>query len=730
MLSIYLVLNCLIVIAFLLAGGLAIAKNSRATLNRLFFGFIIAISAWVLANYFSNDFSISQNAALVANHLTLFMPGIVLVFLLNFAVLLTDGRPLSRRWLSVSTISLAINSLALTPLVAESIHRQGEVYAITFGPAGVLYFLALLCNMVLIVTVLVKGRRQAVDEQKQRVNALLWGVVALLGVNLATNTLLPALGGAFALTNIGPLSSVFVIYALWYSIVKHQLFDIRFVVARALAYTLSLGSLALIFLVGTYVLTSVFFQYQEADSEALRLIYTLEAVALALIFPQFKRFFDRSTNHVFYRDAYDTQQLLDELNKVLVSNYELAPLLRRSATVIGEHLRPQFCTFIIRNAEGRLVRVSGDPNAAGLTEKDETSLRSLITKLRRRVVVTSELSGSNNDLQKLLATHDVAIAIRLTPVLREEGMGYLLLGTKKSGNAYSQQDIAVIQIIANELIIATQNALRYEEIEHFAATLQDRVTEATRKLRRSNEKLKALDEAKDDFVSMASHQLRTPLTSVKGYISMVLEGDAGPINATQRKLLEQSFVSSQRMVYLIADLLNVSRLKTGKFIIAPTPVNIAEVVEQEIGQLTETAASRQLTLTYQKPATFPSLMLDETKTRQVIMNFVDNAIYYTPAGGHIQVQLVETPTSVEFRVVDDGIGVPKSEQPHLFTKFYRAGNARKARPDGTGLGLFMAKKVIVAQGGAIIFNTEENKGSTFGFVFSKAVSGIPGNPGT
>jgi signal transduction histidine kinase len=174
------------------------------------------------------------------------------------------------------------------------------------------------------------------------------------------------------------------------------------------------------------------------------------------------------------------------------------------------------------------------------------------------------------------------------------------------------------------------------------------------------------------------------------------------------------------MVYLIADLLNVSRLKTGKFIIEAAPADIAEIVEQEMSQLKATAASRNLVLTYKKPKNFPMVMLDETKTRQVIMNFVDNAIYYTPAGGHINVKLEQTPHTIEFRVVDNGIGVPKSERPHLFTKFYRAGNARQARPDGTGLGLFMAKKVIAGQGGSIIFESKEGKGSTFGFVFSKS----------
>ena len=102
------------------------------------------------------------------------------------------------------------------------------------------------------------------------------------------------------------------------------------------------------------------------------------------------------------------------------------------------------------------------------------------------------------------------------------------------------------------------------------------------------------------------------------------------------------------------------------------------------------------------------------------MNFTDNALYYTPTGGHITVSLEDKGSTVEFKVVDDGIGVPKSEQHHMFTKFYRAGNARKARLDGTGLGLFMPKKVIVAEGGAVIFHSEEGKGSTFGFSFPKA----------
>jgi len=320
------------------------------------------------------------------------------------------------------------------------------------------------------------------------------------------------------------------------------------------------------------------------------------------------------------------------------------------------------------------------------------------------------------------ATGDIARFRQRTPLqamylvklmARRRLVGVLVVGLDSVPQA-DQSSTRLIDSISESIGVALDNKLLFEENQS-----------VLRQLKVSNAKLLALDEAKDDFISMASHQLRTPLTSVKGYISMVLEGDAGDVTPKQKEMLGQAFVSSQRMVYLIADLLNVSRLRTGKFVIETAPTNLAKIVEEELSQLYETAKARSLTLEYKKPKDFPELLLDETKTRQVIMNFVDNAIYYTPSGGHIIVTLTETPQSVELRVKDDGMGVPKSDQHHLFTKFYRAGNARKARPDGTGLGLFMAKKVVIAQGGSLIFESKEGQGSTFGFSFSKAKNAPP-----
>lgn len=247
--------------------------------------------------------------------------------------------------------------------------------------------------------------------------------------------------------------------------------------------------------------------------------------------------------------------------------------------------------------------------------------------------------------------------------------------------------------------------------------LRTGIQQKTKLLERANAKLVALDETKDDFISMASHQLRTPLTSIKGYISMIIEGDAGKITDDQKKMLDQAYASSQRMVYLISDLLNLSRIRTGKFTIEAKPINLSNLIHQEIEQLQILSSNHGLKLTHSLDSSVPYLDLDETKTRQVIMNFIDNSIYYTPSGGSIHVELKQTPRTVSFTVTDTGIGVPKSEQHQLFTKFFRAHNARRARPDGTGLGLFMAKKVIIAQNGSLIFRSKEGKGSTFGFIF-------------
>ncbi len=514
-----------------------------------------------------------------------------------------------------------------------------------------------------------------------------------------------------AIQFLGPLSILLMASFITYSITRHKLFDIRAAVARTVAYALTILLLVSFFFVISSALVG---RYVNNDSLE-RLINAFILIVFIFLAQPLKSVLDKLSNSFFYRDAYDFQTVLNNAGDILLSTIDVEKLAQSISKTLQDALKSNSAGYFLtpERSNGKQFYATAD-----------ISIEALIPGISRAVshaddaIVVTGFTG-NKQLRDDLAAHDIEMLTALRT--KDRTIGWLFMGSKRNGSMYTETDVRLFSIVSHTLAIALENALRFEEIQQFNITLQQKVDDATKQLRRTNEKLKQLDETKDEFISMASHQLRTPLTSMKGYVSMVLEGDAGKITGTQRKLLDQAFVSSQRMVYLIADLLNVSRLRTGKFIIENKPTNLAEVVDTEISQLIETAKGRGLELTYSKPKDFPTVMLDETKIRQVIMNFADNAIYYTPSGGHIQVNLADKGDSIEYTVVDDGLGVPKTEQHHLFTKFFRAGNARKARPDGTGLGLFMAKKVIVAQGGAIVFKSDEGKGSTFGFSFAKSV---------
>ncbi len=707
-------------VANLSIGLLSYLKNYRNLTHKLFGLLTVSLVGWTSANYFSLASHDASTIFLAVRLILLFV-----VLQNTFFFLFVSAYPGNLVHLKPKVIWVytAFSALVLAFGAWPGFFSDYKVTATSISPqASPLIGLFILHTLVSIgggIGRLLHRYTHSLGLARNRFKFLLFASSVLLLLAPLTSFVLPVVFDIKAFIPLAPIYTLVFAVIIAYSMVKHQLLDFRSLVAKALAYFLSIGFVGLVSSVLVFSIFSLILDARTVDIK-LRIAYLLVAILIGFSFQPIKHFFDRLSNRFFFRDAYDPQQFLDQLNQIFVSNIELEALLEASSKVINDNLKAGFCTFLINATAYDPVRLIGDPKIFDASLPD--ALNKLTPRLHTKVAITDYLEKDQAELKKLLAGNNIAVLVRLVTTLDYElkGIGYLALGTKKSGNLYSKQDSQLLDIIANGLVIAAENALRFEEIEKFNITLQDKVDVATNRLQKSNDKLQALDETKDEFISMASHQLRTPLTSVKGYLSMVLEGDAGEITEMQRKLLDQAFVSSQRMVYLIADLLNVSRLRTGKFVIEPVPTNLAEVIEGEVKQLRDTAKSRGLTLTYDKPKTFPVVSLDETKIRQVIMNFMDNAIYYTPSGGHIKVELKDTGKTIEFTVQDDGMGVPPHERHHLFTKFYRAENAKKARPDGTGLGLFMSKKVIIAQKGTLIFHSEEGKGSTFGFSFEKA----------
>lgn len=709
-------LTLLVILAILLQIAIAIGVYYRrrgGSTNTIFMLLNIALAGWAFMNYIA--ITIPQKPEVIYAIRTI-ITFVVIQNTLFYLFAKTFPRTKLRQLPKYNKFLLAYSVLVVlitqTPFLFQSVTIKNNTANPNPGPLIILFMVHAILTITLGLRALYHKYKNAVGQPRRQLLFILFASIILWLIVPITNFAITLSAKTTIFVKMSPFYTLLFGGFITYAIVAQKLFDIRSAVARSVAYLLLLATMATVYSVGLFGIVNVLLK-DSSNEVAKQLLSVALITPLILGFQPIKRFFDRITNKLFYRDNYDLQEVLDKLGNLIVVEIDLQKVLNGTRTTLSGALKSSFIEFILFRGDN----VTFETNHRTAVQANIHELINHIKEQRKDLLVTEELSPQS-PFRQWFAEDNVALSLRLKT--QHQVVGYILFGGKQSGDIYSTKDEKLLTIVANELAITIQNALRFEEIEKFNLTLQEKITTATYQLRRTNEKLKELDESKDEFISMASHQLRTPLTSVKGYLSMVLDGDVGKLNEKQSKLLDQAFISSQRMVYLIADLLNVSRLKTGKFVIEAGPTNLADVIEGELNQIKETAKGRNLELTYNKPKSFPELMLDETKIRQVVMNFADNAIYYTPSGGHISVELEDKGETVEFRVVDDGLGVPKHEQHQLFGKFYRAGNARKARPDGTGLGLFMAKKVVVAQGGSIIFSSEEGKGSTFGFVFAKS----------
>jgi signal transduction histidine kinase len=700
--DIAIIILALICIANLFLGLFILVRNPAAPTGQIFFTLSVLVSAWAVCNYLTdNADQLWQND--LFNRLSFLFGFLALTASAAFSYVFT-GQKLKNRNLALSVILLVplMSLLSITSYVAGTVKQTSTGLVFTSGSLVFLYVAAVFLFLLVLVRnfygLATHGDRYQRNQAK--IIAYSFGVCIVGG--MLTNVILPALSDNFQTAKLGPpFLSVCLIAGISYAIIKHQLFDIRPIVARSFAYVLSFLSIAAAYSVIVFGVASNFFNSTVSGGQ--KVFYVVFTIAIALTFQPISKAFSKIANRIFLRDYYEPQEVLDRLSSLLVGSVDIDDIETKSAAILKDALRAEFVRFYLKS-----VNTTAVPH----------ELLKHLAASKKEIILLDEVDPhSHSNLYRLMSENNIALAARLRT--RHEELGFLVFGYKRSGTPYIDADSQLVKIVAGEIAVGLQNALRFKEIRQFNVTLQEKVDDATKQLRHANSRLRELDQTKDEFISMASHQLRTPLTTIKGYLSMVLEGDVGPVSKNEKKMIQQAFDSAERMVFLIGDLLNISRLQSGKFVIENKPTDLAKMVEVEVSQLQETAKNHHLTLKYKKPEKLPSLNLDDTKIRQVVMNFLDNAIYYTPAGGSIEAVLEQTDGEIRFTVNDTGLGVPAAEQHHLFSKFYRAGNARKMRPDGTGLGLFMAKKVITAQGGAIIFKSTEGKGSTFGFSFPR-----------
>lgn len=698
------------IIGLCLVGLLTLLNNPKSYINRVFFYLNISVSAWLFCLFIA-DVSASNIVALIATRFAIFWGNIFPLFFLYFSMLFPfRSRINTKKAILIAIPSVVFSLLALTPLIIPQIEiKSFGAQPINLGIGYILTEIYVVVYLLSGFFILYRKGKKSRAAQRNQIRLVITGTIIAMLVNIVTNIVLTIFQVQTNAILLGSASLFIFSLFVAYAIIKHKLFDIRAVVARSLTYIFSIGTVATVYGFIAFRIVTLFAENLNQSTQYA--IFTILAVILAFTFAPLKRFFERVTDKIFYRDKYDPQTVLNNISHILASEIQLSQLSEDIVKAIKTQMRIAGADIVVVDEKEIFYKtrpIVGPQHEIGVRE---------LGKLAKSIVVADELSGGER--KEIMSTYGLSVSLALRT--HEQFLGFLLLGEKQSGDIYSEADLRLLRIIADELAIAIQNAKSYAEIQQFNETLQTKIAWATQKLRNANEDLKALDQAKDEFISMASHQLRTPLTTTKGYVSMVLEGDFGKISADQRDPLSQALDSANRMAGLVSDLLNVSRMDAGKFFIDAHELDLAKVVQSEFNGLTSMADSKQIKLKLEPlPKALPLINLDEEKTRQVIMNLIDNAIHYSapPAGGgDVRVSLKKVGGKLVFTVVDNGIGVPEKIQGKLFTKFYRASNAQTTRPDGTGLGLYLVKRVVEDQGGELIFESKEGKGSTFGFRF-------------
>ncbi|MDD5055735.1 MAG: ATP-binding protein [Candidatus Peribacteraceae bacterium] len=230
-------------------------------------------------------------------------------------------------------------------------------------------------------------------------------------------------------------------------------------------------------------------------------------------------------------------------------------------------------------------------------------------------------------------------------------------------------------------------------------------------LKKANKELKELDRQKDELISIVSHQLATPVTSVKWYLEMLLDGDSGELNEEQKKQLKTMQGVTEDLVDLVGMILDVSRIQLGRMKVDRSPVDLGTFFTEVLAVIEPKATVKKQQLIKSLPKSLPTASLDKRLMRMTLENLLSNAVKYTPEGGKVELNVTLKDHTLRYEVKDTGCGIPKEDQEKIFGKLFRATNVRNT--EGNGLGLFAAKGAAEALGGRVWFESESGKGTTF-----------------
>lgn len=691
------------ILSFML-GFFVFSKNFQSRLNRSWFYVSMCIGFWsynlyrvVTANSYSQALLFQQLLDLSA----IFIPIFYFQFIISLLRLTNKkGELILFYCCGISMVILSFLTgfkLGVTPLYDFNYWmKAGPVYFIF-----PLYFSLLMFYSFYLQIVNLK--RHGIITRNQIKSILLAGMIGYLGI----------ISDSFPqLINIYPLGNYLVIFYVAvaaFAIVRYRLLGIRMIASRLYTYFL-LAAFAYAFFY--FIILSEEIIFGSLFRQGTLIIGPLESILFALLLvPLFDKI-QKSGDILFY-SGYNPRRIIKDLSVKLSSVIDLDELLKS----LGEEFKKILAVekievyIFVRNKKEKPNVCFRLGAKSDIMVEIGSALKESFYKEKRIIVLDEEERVGRKKMIKELEHLKARVIAPLS--IRSHVTGFILLKEKMNGGYYSQEDIDFLEIISAQAAVAIENAYLYQEVADFNQNLKEKVDEQTKDLKEKAEHLKKLMEMRSEFLDITSHQLRTPVSVIKGVLSM-LEENSVP-EEKRKEFIRGALEKAIKLGETINDILRASEMDTDRFTIRLQPVDLNDLMKKVESEKMRSANTRNIKLIFKYPAEpLPPVLSDERYLEQALVNLINNALQYTMKGS-ITVSVTVESESVVIRVADTGIGIPEKDKAKLFHKFGRAENAVVTFTDGSGLGLYIIKKIVDANPGSKIEieKTDVNKGTTF-----------------
>jgi len=684
--------------------GVTVFFRKKGLLSIFFFLFTVSVSVWASSIYLS-EYTLSHSMALIWMKITFISSSLMPLLLYYFARLFPDYKEITNFEKMLIIIPIIISFLTLNNDIVTGIEQIKPITP-SFGSFYNVFFTYFLSFILISFFILFRKLISFSGIRKAQTQYVFVGLLVALLLGMLTNLFLPSLGYQ-QYGKLGPFSIVFFVALTTYAIIKHHLMDIRLIIVKSITYSLLFITIMLVYTFFIFIFGALVFKsftgieaYWASMIVALTIAFTIQPI---------KRVFTRWTDRIFFKDNYNFEELTSKLNEVATSTIVLPELLFKFLNSLMEKMRITRGALILIE-KGKIYETEsiGYKQAINLLPKE---IKHLVNDNKTEVFDEIKEGDFSKDIMR---SYNTSLILHL----KTEGeiIGFLFLGEKKSGDIYSFQDIRVLEIITDQVALGIQNAKAYGKTQKFNLVLKAEIDRATKELRDVNDRLVQADKSKDEFISLASHEIRTPIAALEGYLSM-LNLQKVDIKARD-EIAKRSYESVERLSTLVKDLLDVSRIDQKRIKLNKQPTRLERLIQRAMEGFELQTRDKKIYIKFQKPEKMlPEANIDPERVGEVFNNLISNAIKYTYKGG-ITISLEEKDNMAQITVSDTGMGIPKNAIPHLFQKFYQAETASSVLSNergGTGLGLYISKNIVEMHGGKIWVESTEGKGTAFYF---------------